>query len=147
MGLDMGDWTPVLKSSYDSWLGVMPNGMLGVGKADEGRVTLEGSGYVAMWPFLERSLADCLDDFTSSWNLLGGHGVSTPQKLVELTVKSAFRRGRPYWMALAVQWLTQMAQMPGFDSQLVFDMLKSAADSETLPHELREQARKQCPPD
>ncbi|MEU6771890.1 hypothetical protein [Streptomyces sp. NPDC046759] len=143
----MADWTPVLRSSYDSWLGVMPNGMLGVGKADEGRATLEGSGYVAMWPFLERDLVECLDDFTRSWHLLGGHGVSTPEKLVELTVQSACSRGRPYWMALAVQWLTQMAHMPGFDSQLVSGMLKSAAESETLPSELREQARRHCPSD
>ncbi|MGW1917248.1 hypothetical protein ACWCQS_42920 [Streptomyces sp. NPDC002076] len=143
----MGEWTPVLRSSYDSWLGVMPNGMLGVGKVDEGRATLEGSGYVAMWPFLERNLTECLDDFKGSWHLLGGHGISTPEKLVELTVESAWNRGRPYWMALAVQWLTQMAHMPGFDSRLVSGMLKSAAESETLPSELREQARRQCPPD
>lgn len=44
----MGDWRPVLRSSYDSWLGVMPNGKLGVGKEAEGRVTLEGSDYVVM---------------------------------------------------------------------------------------------------
>src|SRR5262245_5640979 len=36
-------WKPVLASSYDSWLGVMPDGRLGVGKFDEGRVAVRES--------------------------------------------------------------------------------------------------------
>ncbi|MFF9406871.1 hypothetical protein ACF1B0_15310 [Streptomyces anandii] len=108
-------------------------------------MTLEGSGYVVMWPFLERNLAECLDDFTRSWHLLGGHGVSTPEKLIELTVDSACKRKRPYWMALAVQWLAEMAHDPSFDSQLVHRLLRSAAETEALPAELRELARKQLP--
>jgi hypothetical protein len=119
----------------------MPDGTLGIGKADEGRATLEASGYVAMWPFLERSLAACLEDFSDSWQLLGGHGVSTPQRLVELAVVSACKRGRPYWMALAVSWLIQMAEMTGFDSRLVSEMLKLAVEAEVLSADLRDRAR------
>jgi hypothetical protein len=131
---------PVLRSSYDSWLGVMPDGTLGIGKEDEGRATLEGSGYVAMWPFLERTLAACLEEFSVSWPLLGEHGVSTPERLIELTVASACKRGRPYWMALTVPWLVQMAQMTRFDSRLVSDLLKLTAEAEVLPADLRDQA-------
>ncbi|MEV4601141.1 hypothetical protein AB0K15_27540 [Amycolatopsis sp. NPDC049253] len=118
----------------------MPEEMLGIGTEDEGRATLEGSGYVAMWPFLERSLDACLDEFSRSWHLLGGHGVSSPHRLVELTVASACERRRPYWMALAVPWLIRMAPLPSFDSRLVSDLLSSAAEAEVLPAALRDQA-------
>ncbi|MEW2507144.1 hypothetical protein ACQPXB_40320 [Amycolatopsis sp. CA-161197] len=119
----------------------MPEGTLGIGTADEARATLERSGYVAMWPFLETSLEACLDEFSRSWHLLGGHGVSSPQRLVELTVASACKRRRPYWMALAVAWLVRMASLPHFDARLVSDLLKLAAETEVLPAALRDQAR------
>ncbi|MEV6903922.1 hypothetical protein [Amycolatopsis sp. NPDC051372] len=45
----------------------MPDRTLGVGMEDEGRFTLEESGYVPMWPFLERSLEASLDAFTRFW--------------------------------------------------------------------------------
>jgi hypothetical protein len=91
-------WVPVMKTSYDSWLGVMPDGRLGVGKYDEGRVSLEESNWVVAWPLLGLDLERCLAELQNSWPALGDHGVPNPERFVELLAGSACRRGRPYWM-------------------------------------------------
>ncbi len=65
--------------------------------------------------------------------------MSTPEKLVEMTVGSAWSSGRSYWMQLAVPWAIEMAQRSNFDREFVRDILVGMAKSEVLDPELRDQ--------
>ncbi|GHE73643.1 hypothetical protein GCM10018785_47210 [Streptomyces longispororuber] len=137
----MGSWTPVVYRGDGAWIGVMPDGRIGVGVESEGRSSLEGSGFVPMWPFLERDLSTCLATFSGSWERLGQGGVRTPERLVELTVETAWKSGRSYWMELAAIWAIEMVGRKEFDHEATRVLLREMAMSEALTPELREQAR------
>lgn len=138
----MTEWTPVVYRGDGAWIGIMPDGRIGVGVETEGRATLEGSGFVPMWPFMERDLSACLGEFSRVWESLNEGGVSTPEKLIELTVGSAWNSGRSYWMELAVPWVVEMAEQPNFDRELVRELLDEMANSEALPPDLRDRVQR-----
>ncbi|WP_285490135.1 hypothetical protein [Amycolatopsis taiwanensis] len=138
----MTEWTPVVYRGDGAWIGIMPDGRIGVGVELEGRATLEGSGFVPMWPFMERELSVCLGEFSRAWESLNGGGVSTPAKLIELTVGSAWNSGRPYWMQLAVPWVIEMAQQSNFDREFIQNLLGEMVDSEVLDPELRDHVQR-----
>ncbi|WP_143035868.1 hypothetical protein [Lentzea fradiae] len=125
-----------------AWIGTMPDGRIGVGVESEGRATLEGSGFVPMWPFMERDLSACLDEFSRVWDNFADSGVATPEKLIELTVGSAWKSGRSYWMQVSVSWAVDMAGRPNFDRRFIDGLLLEMAASDALPPELREQAQR-----
>src|SRR5262245_42604843 len=126
-GVEMSEWTPVVYRGDGAWIGIMPDGRIGVGVEQEGRATLEGSGFVPMWPFLERDLSSCLGDFSRTWQSFERAGVSTPEKLIELTVGSAWNSGRAYWMRLAVPWVIEMAGQSSFDHGFTGELLGEMA--------------------
>jgi hypothetical protein len=138
----MAEWAPLVYRSDGAWIGIMPDGRIGVGVEGEGRATLEGSGYVPMWPFMERDLAACLGEFSRTWESFIGGGVSTPEKLIELTVGSAWNSGRAYWMQLSVPWAIEMATRPGFDNEFLRKLIASMANSTDLPAELLDRVRR-----
>jgi len=86
----------------------MPDGLIGVGPESEGRASLGGSGFVPMWPYLEGDLSNALAELADHWPDLDGGGIPTPERLLELTVASAWRSGRSYWMQLAAPWAMEM---------------------------------------
>ncbi|MEU2264330.1 hypothetical protein ABZ557_29575 [Streptomyces sp. NPDC019645] len=137
----MGEWIPVVYRGDGAWIGIMPSGGLGVGIETEGRVTLEASNFTPMWPFLERKFSECLAEFSRTWETLKKGGVPTPEKLMELTVGSAWGSGRPYWMRLAVPWVVDMADHSGFDSQFMQEILGEMTHSEVVAPELRDRLR------
>jgi hypothetical protein len=138
----MGRWTPVVDRGNGAWIGIMPDGRIGVGVELEGRATLKSAGFVPMWPFLEQDFSGCLGELSRSWESLKEGGISTPEKLIELTVESAWNSGRPYWMQLAAPWVIEMAQRSNFDHGCIRELLAGMIDSEVLDPELRN--RLQC---
>lgn len=140
----MGNWTPVVYRGDGAWIGIMPDGRIGVGVESEGRSSLEGSGFVPMWPYLERDLSACLADFSHSWERLGQGGVPNPEKLIEKTVETAWKSGRSYWMELAAMWAIEMIRREEFDQKTTRTLLQEMAASEVLSPEMRDQARSAC---
>ncbi|KJK58203.1 hypothetical protein UK12_11920 [Saccharothrix sp. ST-888] len=138
----MTEWTPVVYRGDGAWIGIMPDGRIGVGVELEGRATLEGSGFVPMWPFMERDLPACLGEFSRAWESLKGGGVSTPEKLIELTVGAAWNSGRSYWMQLAAPWVVEMVKQPNFDREFIRELLGRMVNSEVLDSELRERVQR-----
>lgn len=120
----------------------MPDGRIGVGVELEGRATLEGSGFVPMWPFMERDLSACIGEFSRAWESFKEGGVATPERLIELTVGSAWDSGRSYWMQLAAPWAIEMAQQSNFDREFIRELLSRMEDSEVLDPELRERVQR-----
>ncbi|WP_156178672.1 hypothetical protein [Saccharothrix sp. ST-888] len=141
-GAEMTEWTPVVYRGDGAWIGIMPDGRIGVGVELEGRATLEGSGFVPMWPFMERDLPACLGEFSRAWESLKGGGVSTPEKLIELTVGAAWNSGRSYWMQLAAPWVVEMVKQPNFDREFIRELLGRMVNSEVLDSELRERVQR-----
>jgi hypothetical protein len=137
----MSEWVPAVYRSDGAWIGIMPNGMIGVGVEHEGRATLEGSKFVPMWHFLEKELSECLDAFSRAWESLKKGGVSTPERLIELTVESAWNSGRTHWMRLAVPWAIEMAHKENFDRRFVREIVDTMAHSESVTPELRGRLR------
>jgi hypothetical protein len=135
-------WEPVLARSYDAWLGVLYDGTLGVGKFDEGRVSLEASNFVVAWPFLEREFDDFYEQLRGCWHQLAGGDVETPQRFVERLLTSAWTSGRPYWMRLCLPWALRTAQLTEFDAGVLRTVLASMAGSEVIPEDGRESARR-----
>jgi hypothetical protein len=134
-------WKPVLSTSYDSWLGVMPDGRLGVGKFDEGRVALRDSNFVVAWPFLERDFLECHAELSEAWGELGEGDIETPEKLMESILDSAWSSRRTYWMQLCLPWALGMAQSDGFDTELIRTILRAMADSDALKANERRKTR------
>lgn len=141
-GVEMSNWTPVVYRGDGAWIGIMPDGRVGVGVESEGRAALASAGFVPMWPYLERDLPASLAEFSRSWGHLGRGGVATPEKLLELTVESAWRSGRSYWMQLAAPWAIEMSRRDGFDQEIVRRLLREMETSEVLAAEVRDQARR-----
>ncbi|GGK85882.1 hypothetical protein [Streptomyces flaveus] len=137
----MEEWIPVIYRGDGAWIGVMPGGEIGVGTEVEGRATLEGSRFIPMWPFLERDFSECLSEFSRLGEFLTKGGTSTPKKLIELTVGSAWKSGRPYWMRLAVPWVIEMVQRSDFDAEAMGKILGEMLDSEIVEPEMRERLR------
>lgn len=137
----MSEWIPVLYRGDGAWIGVMPNGRIGVGIESEGRASLVGSGFVPMWPYMERDLMSSLAEFESVWAQLERGGVSTPERLLELTVESAWSSRRSYWVELAALWVIEMRRQGGFDEDLVAGLIDEVASSSTMPVEIQDQAR------
>jgi hypothetical protein len=94
-----------------------------------------------MWPYLERDLTESLAEFSLSWGQLSQGGVSAPERLIELTVASAWKSGRSYWMQLAAPWVIKMSRREDFDQDVVRGILREMETSEVLSVELRDQAR------
>ncbi|TPQ20143.1 hypothetical protein [Streptomyces sporangiiformans] len=138
----MGEWTPVVYRGDGAWIGVMPSGEIGVGTEVEGRATLEGSRFIPMWPFLERDFSECLSEFSRLGESPARGGTPPPEKLIELTVGSAWKSGRPYWMRLAVPWAIEMVQRSEFDSEAMGNLLGEMLDSEIVEPEMRERLRR-----
>jgi hypothetical protein len=115
----------------------MSDGLLGVGVESEGRASLVGSGFVPMWPYLEGDLSSALADLAGHWPDLDGGGISTPEKLLELTVESAWRSGRSYWMQLAAPWAVEMLDREGFERETVLELLREMASFEVLSPAVR----------
>ncbi|MET9314803.1 hypothetical protein ABZX12_23560 [Kribbella sp. NPDC003505] len=108
----------------------MSDGLIGVGVESEGRASLVGSGFVPMWPYLERDLSSVLAEIAGHWPDLRGGGISTPERLLELTVASAWRSGRSYWMQLAAPWAIEMSDRECFERETVQELLRDMASSE-----------------
>jgi hypothetical protein len=134
----MGDEGPHVLS----WLGVMPDGKLGVGKFDEGRVSLETSNFVVAWPLLERDFRDVYMQLSESWGELEGNSIETPEKLMECILSSAWASGRKYWMQLCLPWALRMGQADGFDANLLRAVLSSMSRSEAIWPDGRESAKR-----
>ena len=116
---------------------MMPDGLIGVGPESEGRASLGGSGFVPMWPYLEGDLSNALAELADHWPDLDGGGIPTPKRLLELTVASAWRSGRSYWMQLAAPWAMEMFDREGFERETVLEILREMASSEALPPAVR----------
>ncbi|RKN22126.1 hypothetical protein D7147_05265 [Micromonospora musae] len=140
----MSEWKPVVYRGDGAWIGIMPDGRLGVGVESEGRATLTGSGFVPMWPYLERDLPAVLAELSRAWADLGQGGVSSPEELFELTVESAWKSGRSYWMQLAAPWAIEMSRRDGFDQDVVLRLLAEMAASDVLSSGVRKQAQRAC---
>ena len=134
----MAGWVPVVYRGDGAWIGILPCGGIGVGVEGEGRATLESSSFVPMWPFMEKDLGACLDEFSRAWESLRRGGIVTPEELIELTVSSAWDSGRPYWMNLAAEWVVAMAGSSRFDSAFMRGILARMATSDVLSSDLRE---------
>lgn len=102
-------WKPVLYRSNGAWIGRMPDGRLGVGTETEARASIADAKLIPMWPFMERPLQTCLDDFSACWAELATQEYSTPLELLSSTLTSAQQSHSPYWRHLAESWLLQMA--------------------------------------
>jgi len=83
-----------------------------------------------MWPYLEQDLSDCLDPFARAWTSFDGVDVTSPEKLVELTVEKAWGSGREYWMRCASTWVSQMAKLPNFGSRTIRDLASRMLSSD-----------------
>jgi hypothetical protein len=140
-GGEMGKWVPLIYRGDGAWIGVMPGGEIGVGVEAEGRASLKASGYIPMWPFMERSLSDCLDELHRAWEQSKEGGAPSPESLVEMTASSAWASGRQYWMLLAASWVIEMAQSSTFDRQFIQEILGKMSKSGILPSELRDKLR------
>jgi hypothetical protein len=140
-GGETGRWLPLIYRADGAWIGVMPGGQIGVGVETEGRATLQDSGYVPLWPFMERGLSDCLRELYRVWGQLEGRGFACPGAVVELTVSSAWESGRPYWMRLAASWVVEMAERSIFSLEFLRDILNKMIGSDALSAELRESLR------
>jgi hypothetical protein len=140
-GGEAGKWVPLVYRGDGAWIGVMPDGEIGVGVETEGRASLEAAGYVPMWPFMERRLADCLDQLRQVWGNFKGSADMTPTKLIELTLTSAWTSGRQYWMQLAASWIIEMSQDPNFDPRYVRKMAEVMEQSDALSSKLRDELR------
>ena len=138
----MDEWIPVLYRGDGAWIGIMPDGLIGVGVESEGRASLVASGFIPMWPYMERDISEALDEFLQSWGPLSQGGISSPEKLIELTVESAWKSGRSYWMELSASWALEMSRRKGFDRKLVRMLLSEMAISEVLSAEIRYQAER-----
>lgn len=139
----MGDWIPVVPRSDGAWIGIMPDGEIGVGVESEGRASLKSSSFIPMWPFLERPLDEFAELFTRSWDAFAGREPATPEKLVEATVSSAWSSGRGYWMKLAAERVLEMRKRSAFGAGFLVTMIDEMAESETLSLELRGELRRQ----
>ncbi|WP_405058264.1 hypothetical protein OG474_36765 [Kribbella sp. NBC_01505] len=138
----MSEWVPLVYRSDSAWIGVMPDGQIGSGVEGEGRASLKQSNFIAMWPFMERDLSECLDRFTKVWAQFGGVDVPTPQKLAELTVETAWGSGRQYWMRCAAGWVLQMAERMDFEPHDVRRTAGQMLRSQVLATELRRELRR-----
>ena len=117
-----------------AWIGILSDGRFGVGVEPQARASLAGSGFVPLWPYLERDLSVVLAEFSGCWAELGQGGISTPVRLVELTVESAWKSRRTYWMELAAEWAVAMSHRENFDQGMVRRLLVE------LRQEVRDQA-------
>ncbi|WP_439678209.1 hypothetical protein [Embleya sp. MST-111070] len=142
MGEDLATWRPVLPRGNGAWIGILVSGRIGVGVAGEGRASLEGSGFVPMWPFMERGLSECLGEFRGRWDVLADGGIASPERLFELTVSSAVESRRPYWMQAAASWLVEMQATPGFDRALVHTLIRRLSASPEMSQQWRHRLRK-----
>jgi hypothetical protein len=113
----------------------MSDGRLGVGVETQERASLDGSGFVPMWPYMERDLSATLTTFTRAWPRLDQGDVQTPQALLLRTVETAWRSGRSYWMHLAALWALDMVGREGFDQPVLRGLLSDMAASDDLPPE------------
>lgn len=120
---EAGRWLPLIYRGDGAWIGVMPGGQVGVGVEGEGRATLQDSGYVPLWPFMERGLSDFLGELYRVWGQLEGRGFAHPGAVVELTVSSAWRRdactgcgSRPHgsWRWLSARYSVSRGRAEGW---------------------------------
>lgn len=137
----MGKWVPLIYRGDRAWIGAMPGGEIGVGVEAEGRAFLKASGYIPMWPFMERSLSDCLDELHRAWEKIEEGGAPSAESLVEMTVSSAWASGRQYWMQLSASWVVEMAQSSTLDRQFIQEIVGRMSKSEILPSDLRDNLR------
>jgi hypothetical protein len=135
----VGEWVPVVDRGDGAWIGIMPTGEIGAGVELEARAALEPSRFVPMWPFMEQDLAESLEKFTRAWGSLCRGGVATPEKLLEMTVRTAWASGRPYWMRLSAAWAAEMAESQHFDHRFLSELLVKMSRSTTVAQPLREQ--------
>ncbi|TCM48763.1 hypothetical protein EV648_10327 [Kribbella sp. VKM Ac-2568] len=138
---EAGTWLPLVYRGDGAWIGVMPGGQVGVGVESEGRATLRDSGYVPLWPFMERGLSEYVRELSRVWVQLEGRGFAGPGAVVELTVSSAWASGRLYWKRLAASWVVEMADRSIFSLELLRDILDKMIGSDALSAELRESLR------
>ena len=141
MGLAKGSWIPVLESSYDSWLGLMPDGRLGVGKFHEGRVALVDSKFVVAWPFLGRDFSEFRAQLSRNWSELGEGDIEKPELLMQEIVSSAWSSCRPHWMRMCLPWILEMADSVDFDKKFVRAILDSMSKSQVLEEGERNRAQ------
>lgn len=132
-GARAATWTPVLERTHGAWIGIMSDGRIGVGVETEERASLADSGFVPMWPYLERDLTATLAEFTRAWGRLGHGGVPTPERLLELTVETAWRSRRSHWSELAALWALDMRGREGFDQGALRSLLREMAASDGAP--------------
>lgn len=120
----------------------MPDGEIGVGTESEARASLKDSGFVAMWPFLERPLDEFADLFTCSWPAFAGREPATPEELVEATVSSAWSSRSQYWMSLAAERALEMGERSAYDPAFLTTIVREMLKSQVLSPELRRGLRR-----
>ncbi|WP_154814482.1 hypothetical protein [Actinophytocola xinjiangensis] len=140
-GVNMTEWNPVLYRGNGAWIGIMPDGRIGVGTESEGRASLVDAKFVPMWPYLEQDLSRVLAEFSRWWLKFDKGGVSTPERLMELTVETAWRSGRLYWMQLAAGWVIEMTRRDEFDQILIQSLVSEIVVRGDLPLEIRDRAQ------
>jgi hypothetical protein len=134
----VGEWVPLVHRGDGAWMGAMPDGRIGSGVEAEGRASLEESHFIAMWPFMEHDLSECLGSFRRVWTEFVGDRVSSPERLIELTVETSWGSGRPYWMRCSAGWVVQMAGRTEFDPRTVRRTAAVMLRSDVLTAELRQ---------
>jgi hypothetical protein len=133
----MGNWVPTIYRGDGAWIGRMASGRLGVGLESEERASLKDSCLRPMWPFMERSLPECFDEFATSWTSLTTEEYPTIDRLFSATIQSAWESGREYWMRLAVNWLASAQEFPGFDLECLRAVRDLVLDSSMVSNEAR----------
>ncbi|WP_344175109.1 hypothetical protein [Kribbella lupini] len=129
----MGEWQPLICRGDGAWIGLMPDGQIGVGVEGEARASLQAAGYVPLWPFLENELSECLENLYGVWDRLEGRGFAGPETLVQETVVTAWSSGRPYWMQLSASWVPAMVRRPGFDPNFLREIIAEMSGWDALP--------------
>ncbi|BCJ52196.1 hypothetical protein Asp14428_36710 [Actinoplanes sp. NBRC 14428] len=130
-------WRPVIYRGDGAWIGLLASGELGVGTQSEERASLEAAGMRPMWPFMEKSLPECRDQFDSHWSELRTPAFPAIDSLFSVTISTAWNSGSQYWMLRAANWLVEFARTPGFERSILTEVRDEMLMSDLVGDELR----------
>lgn len=140
MGM-MSTWKPVVYRGDGAWIGRMASGELGVGTENEERASLKAAGVRPMWPFLEKGMMECCDQFKARWDELRSPDFPTLDALISATIETAWRSGSRYWMLLSVNWLAEVGRTAVAEHSLLAEVRIEMLASEIVEEGLRSSIR------
>jgi hypothetical protein len=138
----MASWSPVLDRGDGVWLGIIDGDGLGVGSRESASRRITAGNYLPLWPLLEGGLDETWALVTANWGDLCSSGLESPESLLQLVVSSAIDGDRPYWIELALHWLSRMATIEAFDRSFVEDSLQRVTESSQASQSIRHEARR-----